>query len=120
MNHPDKVKSVVMTAPGKVEVQEFPWPKDLEPGALIAKVEMAGICGTDKHAFDGDNILYGGTESEQEMVYPHVPGHENSAIVVEMNGKGSDIEYMGKDLRIGDRITHCPNVICGHCIRASA
>lgn len=115
MNHPDKVKSVVMTAPGKVEVQEFPWPRDLEPGALIAKVEMAGICGTDKHAFDGDNILYGGTESEQEMVYPHVPGHENSAIVVEMNGKGSDIEYMGKDLRIGDRITHCPNVICGHC-----
>ena len=115
MNHPDKVKSVVMTAPGKVELQEFPWPKHLEPGALIAKVEMAGICGTDKHAFDGDNILYGGTESEQEMCYPHVPGHENSAIVVEMNGKGSDIEYSGKDLKIGDRITHCPNVICGKC-----
>lgn len=115
MDHPDKVKSVVMTGPGKVELQEFPWPRDLEPGALIAKIEMAGICGTDKHAFDGDTTLYGGTESEQDMVYPHVPGHENSAIVVEMNGKGSDIEYMGKDLRIGDRITHCPNVICGRC-----
>ena len=104
MSHPDKVKSVVMTGPGKVELQEFPWPKHLEPGALIAKVEMAGICGTDKHAFDGDTTLYGGTESEQDMVYPHVPGHENSAIVVEMNGKGSDIEYMGKDLQIGDRV----------------
>ena len=115
MSHPDKVKSVVMTGPGKVELQEFPWPKHLEPGALIAKVEMAGICGTDKHAFDGDTTLYGGTESEQDMVYPHVPGHENSAIVVEMNGKGSEIEYMGKDLQIGDRITHCPNVICGRC-----
>lgn len=113
--HPNTVKSVVMTGPGQVELQEFPWPKDLEPGALIAKVEMAGICGTDKHAFDGDTTLYGGTEAEQDMVYPHVPGHENSAIVVEMNGKGSDIEYSGKDLKIGDRITHCPNVICGHC-----
>jgi L-iditol 2-dehydrogenase len=104
-----------MTGPGKVELQEFPWPKDIEPGALIAKVEMSGICGTDKHAFDGDTTLYGGTEAEQDMVYPHVPGHENAAIVVEMNGKGTDIEYSGRDLKIGDRITHCPNVICGHC-----
>jgi len=111
----DKVKSVVMTGPGKVEIQEFPFPKDLEPGSIIAKVEMAGICGTDKHAFDGDTLLYGGTEAEQNMVYPHVPGHENSAIVVEMYGKGTDIEYSGKDLRIGDRITYCPNVICGRC-----
>jgi threonine dehydrogenase-like Zn-dependent dehydrogenase len=111
----DKVKSVVMTGPGKIECQYFPWPTDIEPGAVIAKIEMAGICGTDKHAFDGDTTLYGGTESEQDMVYPHVPGHENSAIVVEMNGKGTDIEYSGKDLKVGDRITHCPNVICGRC-----
>ncbi|MBQ2626741.1 MAG: alcohol dehydrogenase catalytic domain-containing protein [Eubacterium sp.] len=115
MSNPDKVRSVVMTGPGKVEVQEFPWPDHLEDGAVLAKVEMSGICGTDKHAFDGDNLLYGGTESEQEMVYPHVPGHEISAIVVDMGGKGSDIEYSGKDLKVGDRITVCPNVICGHC-----
>ena len=61
------------------------------------------------------DMLYVGTESEQAMVYPHVPGHENSAIVVEMAGKGSEIEYIGKDLKVGDRITHCPNIICGHC-----
>lgn len=115
MNHPNTVKSVVMTGPKKVELQSFPWPDKLEPGAVIAKVEMAGICGTDKHAFDGDNLLYAGTESEQEMVYPHVPGHENSAIVVEMGGNGSDIEYSGRNLKVGDRITHCPNVICGRC-----
>ena len=115
MINPDNVRSVVMIGPGKVECQEFPYPKHLEPGALIVKVEMAGICGTDKHAFDGDVTLYGGTEAQQDMVYPHVPGHENSAIVVEMNGKGSEIEYSGKDLHIGDRITHCPNVICGRC-----
>ena len=104
-----------MVAPGKVEVQEFPWPEKIEDGAVIAKVEMSGICGTDKHAFDGDNLLYGGTESEQEMVYPHVPGHEISAVVVQMGGKGTDIEYSGKDLKVGDRITVCPNVICGRC-----
>jgi threonine dehydrogenase-like Zn-dependent dehydrogenase len=109
------VKAVVMTGPGKVEVQELPYPDHLEPGAAIVKMEMSGICGTDKHAYNGQVTLYGGTEAEQEMVYPSVHGHENSGIVVEMNGKGSDIEYSGKDLKVGDRVTNCPNVICGHC-----
>jgi threonine dehydrogenase-like Zn-dependent dehydrogenase len=115
MNRPEKVKAVVMTGPGKVECQELPYPDHLEPGAVIVKIEMAGICGTDKHAFDGDVTLYGGTETEQDMVYPNVHGHENAGIVVEMNGKGIEIEYSGKDLQVGDRITHCPNVICGRC-----
>jgi threonine dehydrogenase-like Zn-dependent dehydrogenase len=111
----EKVKAVVMTGPGKVECQELPYPDRLEPGAVIIKIEMAGICGTDKHAFDGDVTLYGGTEAQQDMVYPAVHGHENAGIVVEMNGESREIEYSGKDLKVGDRITHCPNVICGRC-----
>ncbi|NMC14256.1 MAG: zinc-binding dehydrogenase [Chloroflexi bacterium] len=111
----EKVKAVVMVAPGKVELQELPYPDHLEPGAVIVKMEMSGICGTDKHAYMGEVTLYGGTETEQDMVYPTVHGHENSGIVVEMNGTGSEIEYSGKDLKIGDRVTNCPNVICGRC-----
>lgn len=109
------VKAAVMVAPGKMEVQELPYPDHLEPGACIVKMEMSGICGTDKHAFKGETTLYGGTESEQDMVFPAVHGHENSGIVVEMNGKGSEIEYSGQDLKIGDRVTNCPNIICGEC-----
>jgi threonine dehydrogenase-like Zn-dependent dehydrogenase len=112
---PKSVKAVVMTAPGKVEVQQLPYPDHLEPGAVIVKMEMSGICGTDKHAYMGEVTLYGGTESEQDMVYPCVHGHENSGIVVEMNGAGRDIEYSGQDLKVGDRVTNCPNVICGRC-----
>ena len=92
MTKPKLVKAVVMTGPGKVEYQEIPYPDHLEPGALIVKMEMSGICGTDKHAFDGDVTLYGGTEAEQDMVYPAVHGHENSGIVYEMNGKGNEIK----------------------------
>lgn len=110
-----KVKAAVMVAPGKMEVQELPYPDHLEPGACIVKMEMSGICGTDKHAFIGETTLYGGTESEQDMVFPSVHGHENSGIVVEMNGAGGKIEYSGKELKIGDRVTNCPNVICGEC-----
>ena len=109
------VKAAVMVAPGKMEVRQLPYPDHLEPGACIVKMEMSGICGTDKHAFQGEVTLYGGTESEQDMVFPSVHGHENSGIVVEMNGKGSEIEYSGKELNIGDRVTNCPNVICGEC-----
>jgi len=112
---PDKVKAAVMVAPGKMEFQELPYPDHLESGAVIVKMEMSGICGTDKHAFNGELTMYGGTESEQDMVFPSVHGHENSGIVVEMNGSGRDIEYSGQDLKVGDRVTHCPNVICGRC-----
>jgi len=112
---PKTVKAAVMVGPGKMEVQNLPYPDHLEPGACIIKMEMSGICGTDKHAFKGETLLYGGTESEQDMVFPSVHGHENSGIVVEMNGKGSEIEYSGKELKIGDRVTNCPNVICGEC-----
>ncbi len=115
IDRPEKVKAVVMTGPGKVECRELPYPDRLEEGAVVVKVEMSGICGTDKHAFDGDVTLYGGTEAEQDMVYPAVHGHENSATVFEMNGAGREIEYSGKDLKAGDRITNCPNVICGTC-----
>ena len=111
----ENVKAVVMTGPGRVECQTLPYPDHIEAGAVIVKIEMSGICGTDKHAFDGDVTLYGGTETEQDMVYPAVHGHENSGIVVEMNGAGKDIEYSGKNLAPGDRVTNCPNVICGRC-----
>jgi len=38
----DTVGAVVMVEPGKVEVQEFPYPK-LEKDATVIQIEMAGI-----------------------------------------------------------------------------
>jgi threonine dehydrogenase-like Zn-dependent dehydrogenase len=112
---PQKVKAAVMTAPFTMETQYLPYPTEMEPGAVIVKMLMSGICGTDKHAYKGEVTLYGGTETEQDMVFPSVHGHENVGVVVEMNGKGRDIEYSGLDLKVGDRVTNCPNVICGRC-----
>lgn len=112
---PVHVKAAVMTGPGKMETRELPYPDHLDPGAVVVRMEMSGICGTDKHAFDGDVTLYGGTESEQKMVYPSVHGHENSGIVVEIAGDATSVEYSGQELRVGDRVTNCPNVICGEC-----
>jgi L-iditol 2-dehydrogenase len=112
---PDRVKAAVMVAPKQMETQYLRYPDKLEQGAVIVKVEMSGICGTDKHAFKGEVTLYGGTEAEQDMVFPCVHGHENSGIVVEIEGDASSVEYSGKELKVGDRVTNCPNVICGEC-----
>lgn len=111
------IKAAVMVEPGRMEVQELPWPK-LERGALILKMHMAGICGTDKHAYRGgiERILYGGTEAEQEIAYPAVHGHENVGEIVEMHPEDKNlIEYHGQELKIGDRVTMCPNIICRNC-----
>jgi len=106
------IKAAVMTGPGQMEVQEFPWP-ELEKGAMLIEMEMSGICGTDKHAYKGEMILYGGTEAEQRAVFPCVKGHENIGRIVEMNGEYLD--YDGRPLKIGDRVTMCPNIICQKC-----
>lgn len=106
------VKAAVMLAPGKMAVQSFPYPKP-KAGAMVIQMEMSGICGTDKHAFKGEMVLYAGTEAEQRGKFPCVKGHENVGRIVEMNGPYPD--YDGRPLKIGDRVTMCPNIICGKC-----
>ena len=106
------VKAAVMVAPGKMELQHFPYPKPRK-GAMVIEMEMSGICGTDKHAFKGEMVLYAGTEAEQRGVFPCVKGHENVGRIVEMNGPYLD--YDGRPLRVGDRVTMCPNIICQKC-----
>ena len=47
------VKAAVLTAPGRIELQEFPYPTLEEGALLLLRVEMCGICGTDKHTYQG-------------------------------------------------------------------
>ncbi len=108
----DTVRAVVMVEPGKVEVQDFPYPR-LEKDAMVIQMEMAGICGTDKHTYKGEMILYAGTEAEQRGVFPCVKGHENVGRIVEINGTYLDAD--GNELKVGDRVTMCPNIICKKC-----
>ena len=46
-------KAAVLIGPGKYEIQELPIP-ELAEGALLVKMEMSGICGTDKHTYIGE------------------------------------------------------------------
>jgi L-iditol 2-dehydrogenase len=106
------VRAAVMTAPGTLEVRRFPVP-DPEPGAVVMRVRLSGICGTDKHTFRGETIQYAGTPHERRLEYPLICGHENVGVVEAVGGEV--LAHDGTPLRPGDRIVPGANVPCGEC-----
>jgi len=112
----EMVKAAMLVEPGKLEIQEFPKP-DLEEGALLVKMTMSGICGTDKHGYKGESVQYAGTPREISGPYPAVPGHENVGVIVEARHPrgGTIVDFYGKELREGDRIIISPDIVCGEC-----
>jgi len=77
---------------------------DLEPSAMLMRVDAATLCGTDGHFWHG--ALIGGNN------LPYIPGHETAGSIVEMRGERSDV--MGQPLGVGDRIISA-YPFCGHC-----
>lgn len=106
----EKVRAAVMTAPGKIQVTEFPYPK-ITPDAGLVRMEMSGICGTDKHMYKGETMHPGG----QETAFPIIPGHENVGIIEELGKEATALEVEGKKLREGDRVVPICDVQCGQC-----
>jgi L-iditol 2-dehydrogenase len=109
---PEYAKAVTITEPYKLEVREYQIPP-LQPGGLLMKMEMSGICGTDKHTYRGETTQYGGTVNEQTSPFPLIPGHENVGIVAEITP--GVVDFYGEPLHVGDRLTMCPDVVCGKC-----
>ena len=115
----DAVRAAVLVAPGRYEVQEFPRPT-LADGALLMQVEMSGICGTDKHTFLGETKQYAGTPAETDTPFPIIQGHENVGVVAEITPAAAErVEFYGRRLAVGDRITMCPDVVCGRCYQCT-
>jgi len=47
---------------------------------------------------------------------PIIPGHENVGIIAEIDRRtGRKLDFYGEELREGDRIFICPDIICGKC-----
>ena len=105
-------RAAVMEAPGRVGVREFPV-SDPGPGAVLLKMSLSGICGTDKHTYRGESRQYVGTPHEREIAYPLICGHENVGTIVAV-GEGVR-DSGGEPLRPGDRVVPGANVPCGRC-----
>lgn len=111
----ETVRAAVMVRPGKIAIQEFPFPT-LEDGAILLKVEMCGFCGTDKHTWWGEMRQYAGTRFESVTPFPIIPGHEIIGTIAEINDHHAlRLDFNGEPLAVGDRVALCPDVVCGTC-----
>lgn len=108
----EQVRAAVMVGPGHIQIQEFPLP-DPEPGAVVMRVSLSGICGTDKHTFRGETSQYAGTEHARRIAYPLICGHENVGVVASVGGSVRD--SAGLPVQEGDRIVPGANIACGQC-----
>ena len=75
------VRAATLLAPRQLEVRSYPYPEELEPGAVLLRMLASGICGTDKHTFRGETEQYAGTEHARSTPFPIIQGHENVGVV---------------------------------------
>ena len=109
------VTAAVVSGPGQMSLESFPDPQ-LGPGEALVRMELSGICGTDKHVFKGEGLLYAGTMMETQPAFPIIPGHENVGVIEQLGpGAAEGLEYYGRRLAVGDRVVMCPDVVCGRC-----
>ena len=100
---PKKSRAAVLKAPREeVEIREIEILPP-EPGAIVAQVEAATICGTDVHMWQGD----------LQPEWPVGMGHEMVGRVAAL-GEGVERDSSDEPLRIGDRIVWA-YPWCGKC-----
>ncbi|MGO4272595.1 zinc-binding alcohol dehydrogenase family protein [Paenibacillus sp. TAF58] len=73
---------------------------ELTEGHAIIGIRRIGICGTDYHAFKGNQPFF---------QYPRILGHELSGVIEHI---GNNVE----GLAVGDRVAIIPYMHCGKCI----
>ena len=98
-------KACLLDSPkGNFVIDDYPMPK-LTPGSILMKIELCGVCGTDVHTWQSDDI---------GIDYPISLGHEIVGIVAGL-GEGVNTDYVGKELKVGDRIGVIPAIHCHRC-----
>ena len=89
---------IVLEKPGHFSAVDGPEPVPA-PGEALVRVHRIGICGTDLHAFAGNQPFF---------TYPRILGHE---LGVEVLDPGTDPQ----GLKAGDRCAVEPYLNCGRC-----
>jgi len=97
------MKTIVLNAPYELRFTETKAPADItDPNQALVKVQAVGICGTDLHAYKGEQSF---------MSYPRILGHE---LGVEVVAVGENAKHFG--ITVGDRCAVIPYLHCGKCI----
>jgi threonine dehydrogenase-like Zn-dependent dehydrogenase len=106
----ESVLAATLVEPGHYELREYPLPEPA-PGCVLVKMEISGICGTDKHTYQGFTTQYG----DRKLEFPIIQGHENVGTIAAIGGDGKYTDFEGIPLQVGDRVVVAANVSCGNC-----
>lgn len=93
------MKTILCEEPNRLVMMETERPV-LREGEALVKIKRIGICGTDLHAYKGNQPYF---------TYPRILGHELSGEIV-------DIQDNETDLSCGDLVTVMPYRYCGACV----
>lgn len=91
------MKTLVLESPGTFKTEDRPAPGEMGPDEVRVRVRRIGVCGTDLHAFKGDQPFFS---------YPRVLGHELGVEVLDPGLSG---------LEAGDHCAVEPYLHCGAC-----
>jgi threonine dehydrogenase-like Zn-dependent dehydrogenase len=106
----EKGKAMVWTAiDTPLEPREYPLP-EVADDAMLVKISMACICGSDLHSYKGEYV--GRLKPSKEK--PLIMGHEMSGRVYRM-GRSFTTDTLGRPLKEGDRIIYSYFNPCGKC-----
>jgi threonine dehydrogenase-like Zn-dependent dehydrogenase len=71
------VRTIICQEPGRMEIIEQERPTSLQDNEVLIAIKRIGICGTDIHAYGGNQPFF---------EYPRVLGHELSGVVEQVGG----------------------------------
>jgi 2-desacetyl-2-hydroxyethyl bacteriochlorophyllide A dehydrogenase len=94
------MKAIFLDAPGSFRLAQVSEPERPTSGEVLVRVLRVGICGTDLHAFQGNQAF---------IKLPLILGHELAVEVLEVGPNSSE-------LNPGDVCTVMPYLSCGTCI----
>jgi len=94
------MRTVVLEQPGRLVACDAPPPGPPAPGEALVRVRRVGVCGTDFHAFKGDQPFF---------AYPRILGHELGVELLEAPAAAGG-------LTAGDRCALEPYLECGRCV----
>ncbi len=95
------MKSILLQKPGQFEYVDIDLDNQLSDNEVLIKIHRVGICGTDIHAYRGDQPFFN---------YPRRLGHELGAEVIAIGNAPKN-----KLLKIGHKVSVEPYITCGQC-----
>jgi 2-desacetyl-2-hydroxyethyl bacteriochlorophyllide A dehydrogenase len=89
---------IVLEQPGHFAQRDAPPPVP-DAGEALVRIRRVGVCGTDYHAFEGEQPYF---------TYPRILGHE-------LSGDVASVPENSRGVRPGDRVAVEPYLNCGEC-----